>query len=295
MLLVTGANGHLAGAVIANLKNLVGPKAFAVTTRNPGSPYARALAAAGVDVRLGDFDAPETLAAAFRGIRKALVISTYSVNEVRLRQNLNALEAARAAGVEHILYTSFLGAGPNALPEHTQLVHWPTEQAIRASGLAYTILRHALYAEAAVGDLDDTLASGVYRRAGGDAACAYIARDDLGVSAATVLAEDGHENHIYSETMEATLTGVEVAEAISTCFGKPVRYERIAPEDWPDYMVRQWHFPESLARSTVGTMRAIEAGEFDIVTNDYETITGRKPKSFDQFLRDLKSARERGA
>jgi hypothetical protein len=94
-----------------------------------------------------------------------LLISTYADNSERLRQNLAALEAAKAAGVSHILYTSFLSAGPDALSEHSQLVHWPTEQAIAGSGLSYTILRHALYAEILVADLDDTLASAFYAAA----------------------------------------------------------------------------------------------------------------------------------
>jgi NAD(P)H dehydrogenase (quinone) len=292
MLLVTGANGNLARSVIARLSERVPPGEIAVATRDPGSSSASELAAAGISVRHGDFDDPATLPGAFRDVRKALIISTYSDNSIRLRQNLNALEAAQQAGVAHVLYTSFLGAGPDALPEHTQLVHYPTEQAIIASGLAYTILRHALYAEAMVGDLDATLESGLLQRPCGDAACAYIARDDLGLSAATVLAEDGHENRIYSETMERTYTGDEIAAAIATCFGRPVRYQPVAAEAWPDFMIEQWNFPASLARSTVGTMRAIEAGQFDIVTADYEAITGRAPRSFEQFLADLKRQRE---
>jgi NAD(P)H dehydrogenase (quinone) len=291
MLLVTGANGNLAGAVIANLRTRAEAGEIVVATRDPDSARARELKGAGIEVRHGDFDAPESLAETFRGIRKALIISTYSDNQERLRQNLAALEAARVAGVEHILYTSFLGAGPDSLAEHSQLVHYPTEQAIIASGLTYTILRHALYAEITVNDLDETLAAGVLRRCGGEAAVAYIARDDLGISAATVLVEDGHENRIYSETMTETKTGADVARAISDTFGTPVRYEPVAAEDWPAFMMRQWGFPESLARSTVGTMRAIEAGQFDITSSDYETITGRPPRSLEQYLADVRAAR----
>jgi NAD(P)H dehydrogenase (quinone) len=193
MLLVSGANGNLAKSVIGNLLRLTDPSDILVTTRDPDSAHARELAARGVTVRHGDFDAPETLGPAFAGATRALLISTYADNSERLRQNLAALEEAKAAGVRHVLYTSFLGAGPDALSEHSQRVHWPTEQAIAASGLGYTILRHALYADILVGDLDDTLATGVLRRCGGAAACTYIARDDLGLSAATVLAGGGDD------------------------------------------------------------------------------------------------------
>jgi NAD(P)H dehydrogenase (quinone) len=244
-----------------------------------------------VTVRHGDFDAPETLRPAFAGASRALLISTYADNSERLRQNLAALEAARAAGVRHILYTSFLAAGPHALAEHSQRVHWPTEQAIAASGLSYTILRHALYAEILVGDLDETLATGVLRRCGGTAACTYVVRDDLGFSAATILASDQNESGVINETMERSYTGDEVADAITRCFGQPVRYEAITAEDWPAYMTEKWGLPPALAASTVGTMRAIEAGQFDLVSDDYRAVTGRSPQTLDEFLSGVRAAR----
>jgi NAD(P)H dehydrogenase (quinone) len=291
MLLVSGANGNLARSVIANLLQLTDPANILVTTRDPASASARELAARGVTVRHGDFDAPETLRPAFAGASRALLISTYADNSERLRQNLAALEAARAAGVCHILYTSFLAAGPHALAEHSQRVHWPTEQAIAASGLSYTILRHALYAEILVGDLDETLATGVLRRCGGTAACTYVVRDDLGFSAATILASDRNESGVINETMERSYTGDEVADAITRCFGQPVRYEAITAEDWPAYMTEKWGLPPALAASTVGTMRAIEAGQFDLVSDDYRAVTGRSPQTLDEFLSGVRAAR----
>jgi NAD(P)H dehydrogenase (quinone) len=291
MLLVSGANGNLARSVIANLLRMTDPANILVTTRDPASANARDLAARGVTVRHGDFDAPETLGPAFAGASRALLISTYADNSERLRQNLAALEAAKAAGVRHILYTSFLAAGPDALAEHSQLVHWPTEQAIAASGLSFTILRHALYAEILVADLDDTLETGVLRRCGGSAACTYIARDDLGLSAATVLAGNEHQSRILNETMERAYTGDEVADAIAHCFGRPVRYEAVAAEDWPAYMTEKWGMPPTLAASTVGTMRAIEDGQFDLVTDDYRSVTGHSPQTLDAFLAGVRATR----
>ena len=291
MLLVSGANGNLARSVIANLLRVTDPANILTFTRNPDSPHARELAEHGVTVRHGDFDAPETLGPAFAGATRALLISTYADNSERLRQNLAALEAAKAAGVRHVLYTSFLAAGPDALAEHSQLVHWPTEQAIAASGLGYTILRHALYAEILVTDLDETLETGVLRRSLGSAPCAFIAREDLGLSAATMLASDAEESRILNETMKKSYTGDEVADALSRCFGKPVRYEAVPAEDWPAYMTEKWGMPPSLAASTIGTMRAIEAGQFDIVSDDYRSVTGRSPQTLEEFLAGVKAAR----
>src|SRR5690606_6291250 len=123
------------------------------------------------------------------------------------RMHANAIDAAAHAGVGHVVYTSFINAGPDSLTEHSRLVHHPTEVKLQESGLDYTILRHSLYAETLLDDLELTLESGVYARPGGDVPAAYIAREDLGLSAAHVLADDGHEGRTYSETMTTTLTG----------------------------------------------------------------------------------------
>ena len=291
MLLVTGANGQLAGWVIKNLLNLTDAKNIAVCSRSTDSAFAAELHERGVDVRVGDFDRPETLPEAMAGISKVFIIPTYATNDVRLSQNLNALNAAKAAGVRHVVYPSFLNANPNSLAEHSLMVHYPTEQAIIASGLTYTILRHALYADILIGDLDQTLAKGVFRRPMGKAASAYVAREDLGLSAATVLVKDGHDNKTYTETMTRTYTGADIAGLMSEVFEKPVRYEPIAAEDWAAYMTREWGVPAELSKSATGTMKAVETGEFDIVTDDYQTIVGHPPRDFRQFLVDVKASR----
>jgi NAD(P)H dehydrogenase (quinone) len=284
MLMVTGVNGNLGGLVAGNLLKMVGASGFVAGTRSPDSPFAEALAASGVEVRRCDFDDPSTLGAAFKGVRTALIISTYADNAVRPRQNLNAIEAADRAGVMRLVYTSFLNAGPDALAEHGKLVHWPTEQAMKASGMAFTILRHALYADIMLNDIEETLRTGVLRRAGGAAPCAYIAREDLGLSAATVMASEGHTNRIYNETMAETCTGEEIAALMSDAFGRTIRYEPVPADEWPQYMSDHWGLPLELAKSSLGTMRAIEAGQFDVTSGDYEAITGRPPQTMAQFL-----------
>ena len=291
MIMVTGANGNLGGSVVSNLLKLVGPKGFVAGTRNPDSPFARGLAEQGVEVRRADFDDPATLDRAFEGVDTALIISTYADNSVRAGQNLNAIQAAKRQGVGRMVYTSFAGAGPDSMAEHSQQVHYPTEQALIASGMAYTILRHALYAEVVVNDLDKTLETGVLRRANGQARCAFIARDDLGVSAATVLATPGHENRIYTETMERPMSGEEVAAAMSDVFGRQIRYEPVSADDWPQYMADNFGLPLHLAKSSLGTMRAIESGQFDLASSDYEAITGHPPQTMEEFLRGVAAGR----
>ncbi len=206
MIFVSGANGQFARAVITTILANGRAASLAVGTRDVNSAFATELAGRGVSVRHADFRDPELMRQALKDVDKALFIPTYDTNDQRLQQNLNALEAARAVGVGHIVYPSFLNAESTRV-EHSRLVHLPTEKAIRASGLGFTILRHALYADILVGDIKETLESGVLHRPGRAARCAYVARADLGVSAAQVLMSGEPSGRTYSETMERTLLG----------------------------------------------------------------------------------------
>jgi NAD(P)H dehydrogenase (quinone) len=288
MIFVSGANGQFAHAVIRNILAAGRGGELAVGTRNANSAYAQDLASLGVRVREADFRRPDSMRHALEGVSKALFIPTYDTNDVRLQQNLNALEAARAAGVKHVVYASFLRAESQRV-EHSRLVHFPTEQAIRASGLGFTLLRHALYAEILVGDLKETLSTGLLRRPSGKARCAYIAREDLGASAAQILLRDEPSGRVYTETMEQTYSGEEVAALMSEVFGQPVCFQAVPATEWPRYMTEHWGVPPEISKSTVGTMQAVEAGEFDLVTPDYREITGRPARTMRQFLEAVRS------
>jgi NAD(P)H dehydrogenase (quinone) len=290
MIFVSGANGQFAGSVISTLLDAGKAGLLVVGTRDVNSKYARELAARGVTVRAADFRQPEQMRRALEGVRKALFIPTYDTNDVRLQQNLNALQAARDADVAHVVYASFLRA-ESALVEHSRLVHLPTEQAIRASGLGFTLLRHALYADILVGDLADTLGSGLLHRPSGGARSAYVARADLGISAAKILMRDEPSGQTYTETMERTYNGEEVASLMSEVFGKSIRFVPVPPEDWPRYMTEKWGVPPEISISTVGTMQAVSAGVFDLATSDYATITGHPPRDMRAFLEGVRDSR----
>jgi len=283
MIFVSGANGQFAHAVIRNLIAAKHANSLIVGTRNVHSAFAQELVGQGVRVREADFRRPELMRQALEGVETALFIPTYDANDQRLRQNLNAIEAARASGVRHLVYASFLRA-ESALAEHSRLVHYPTEQAIRESGLGFTLLRHALYADILIGDLRDTLASGLLKRPGGRARCAYIAREDLGISAAQVLARNVPAGRTYTETMEQTWSGEEIAALMSDVFKRTVRFQAIPAADWPRYMTENWGVPPELSKSTLGTMQAVEAGEFDVVSFDYREITGHPARTLREFF-----------
>jgi NAD(P)H dehydrogenase (quinone) len=290
MIFVSGANGQFAGSVISTLLAAGRARELVVGTRDVNSSFARELAAKGVTVRAADFRQPEQMRRAFEGVNKALLIPTYDTNDVRLQQNLNALQAAKEAGVGHLIYASFLRA-ESPVVEHSRLVHFPTEQAIRASGLGFTLLRHALYADILVGDLADTLGSGMLHRPSGSARSAYIARADLGVSAAHILMRDEPSGQTYTETMERTYNGEEVASLMSEVFGKPIRFVPVDPTEWPRYMTEKWGVPPEISKSTVGTMQAVAGGVFDLATQDYARIAGRPPRDMRAFLEGVRDSR----
>ena len=289
MIFISGANGQFAKAVIHTVLAAGRASGLVVGTRDVGSAFARELAGQGVAVRVADYRRPDLMRRALEGVTKALLIPTYDSNDLRLQQNLNAIEAARGAGVKHLVYASFLKA-ESARVEHSRLVHFPTEQAIRASGLGFTLLRHALYADILIGDLPDTLRKGLLQRPGGQARCAYIAREDLGLSAAQVLLRDEPSGRTYTETMEQTYSGDEVAALMTEVFATPVRFQEVPGADWPAYMTTNWGVPPEMANSTIGTMQAIEAGEFDLVTPDYREITGRPARTMREFLQSVRRA-----
>jgi len=290
MIFVSGANGQFAKSVIQNVLAAGRATGLAVGTRDVNSAFARELAGQGVAVREADFRRPDLMRRALEGVTKALFVPTYDSNDLRLQQNLNAIAAARDAGVKHVVYASFLKA-ESARVEHSRLVHFPTEQALRASGLGFTLLRHALYAEILVGDLQDTLRSGQLRRPGGGSRCAYIAREDLGYSAAQVLLRDLSSGRTYTETMAQTYSGDEIAALMTEVFATPVRFHEVPAAQWPAYMTDNWGVPPDMAKSTIGTMQAIEAGEFDLVSPDYPVIAGRPAKTLREFLESVRLAR----
>jgi NAD(P)H dehydrogenase (quinone) len=290
MIFVSGANGQFARAVITNVVAAGRGASLAVGTRDVNSAFARELVNRGVSVREADFRRPDLMRRALEGVAKALFIPTYDSNSERLQQNRNAIDAAKEAGVKHVVYASFLRAESQRV-EHSRLVHFPTELAIRDSGLAFTLLRHALYADILVGDLQDTLGSGLLQRPGATARCAYIAREDLGISAAQVLMRDEPSGRVFTETMDQTYSGNEVASLMSEVFGKPVRFQSVPAADWPRYMTQNWGVPAELSKSTIGTMEAVAAGEFDVVSPDYHEITGGSARSMRQFLEGVRDAR----
>lgn len=289
-LLITGAAGHFGQRVIHHLLHTLGVPAsrLIATTRRPET--LAALAAQGVTVRAADFDQPASLAAAFQGAQRLLLISTDALDRPghRLAQHQAALQAAAAAGVQHVVYTSM------PLPEDSPLLiapdHAGTEQALAASALpGWTVLRNHWYFENLFMSLPPALASGHWYSAAGDGRIAHIARDDLARAAATALAGTSSGRSTYTLSGAQAFSTAEIAQAVSASLGKPLQVVPVPLEGLVQGMVGAG-LPEPLARVFASFDTNTAAGRVAEVTGDYQRLTGVAPRAFADWLAEHRSA-----
>lgn len=270
---VTGATGAVGGAVARTLARQGIPLRLLVRdlSRAPDLPGAAAFQC-GYDDRAA---AEEAL----RGVEVLFMVSAKESSD-RLAQHQAFVQAAAAAGVRHVVYTSFIGAAPDAVFTLGRQ-HYATEQFILEAGLTYTFLRDNLYLDAMEPFVG---ADDVIRGPAGNGRVGLVARVDVARVASTVLASpQSHEGAVYGLTGPEALTLTEVAETIAAARGRPVRFHNETLEEAyasrerygaPDWQVEAW----------VSTYTAIAAGEMDVVTDDVERVTGRRPVSLAEHL-----------
>ncbi|WP_085476916.1 SDR family oxidoreductase [Rathayibacter oskolensis] len=269
------------------------PIALTGVTGAVGGGVARLLAAQGLPLRLLARDpsrAPRlpgasTVRASFTevggaldGARVLLMVSA-SENEDRLSEHLSMVAAATAAGVEHVVYTSFAGASPTATFTLAR-DHAATEEAIRASGMAFTFLRDNLYLDFVPEMLGD---DGAIRGPAGDGRAALVAREDVARSAAAILRDPAlHRGATYELTGPEALTFAEIAATL-TDSGRPAVFVDETLEE--AYASRErWNAPRWQVDAWVSTYTAVAAGELAHVSDDVERLTGLAPVSLRQFL-----------
>lgn len=277
-LLVTGAAGNLGRIAVEELLAR-GATRVVAGSRDPAK--LADLTARGVEARRIDFDDPASLAAGFAGVERVLIISTGDIGR-RVAQQTAAVEAAKAAGVKHIVYTSAPAARPDAdaglNPEH----FW-TEVAIAASGLDFTILRNHMYAENNLMDLPQAAASGQLFGLIGDRGTAYVTRADAARTAAgALLWAEGKT--VEDVTGPAPVTNTERATLVSELTGKPVALIPLKPADLKGGMVAAG-LPEGFAEALVAFQRDAVSGHHGVVTDVVERYSGRAPQALADFLK----------
>ncbi|ESW87873.1 MULTISPECIES: SDR family oxidoreductase [unclassified Mesorhizobium] len=289
-LLVTGASGQLGRGVINHLLDTLKVPANRIiaTTRTPAN--LADLAVRGVVVRAADFNDPQSLAEAFAGADRALVISTneLEVQGKRREQQLAAVTAAKQAGVGHLLYTSMPNPEPGS-PVVFAPDHYDTEQAIKASGIPYTIFRNGWYNENLFMALPQVLASGQWYTSAGDGAISYGTRDDFAAAIAAGLASDSSESATYTLTGPSAYTAAEVAALVTEVTSKPIKVIQLSDEALTEGM-KSAGLPEPFAKVLVSFDAAARAGDLGMVTDAVEKLSGRKSVPLKQFLETNKAA-----
>ncbi|MFG6073682.1 SDR family oxidoreductase [Enterobacter ludwigii] len=227
MIAITGATGQLGQLVIEQLLNTVPANQIVAIVRNPAK--AEALSQQGITVRQGDYADESTMTSALKGIDKLLLISSSEVGQ-RATQHQNVINAAKAAGVKFIAYTSLLHADKSPLGLHVE--HVTTEKALAESGIPYALLRNGWYTENYLASAPPALEHGVFIGAAGEGKIASATRADYAAAAAKVISGDGHAGNVYELAGDHAWTLSELAAELSKQSGKNVAYQNMSEADF---------------------------------------------------------------
>ena len=270
MIIVTGATGQLGRLVIDGLLD-AGVPADGIVAAVRSPQKAADLTARGVEVREADYNRPETLASAFAGASKVLLISSSEVGQ-RVEQHRNAVAAAAASGAQLLAYTSILAADRSAMQLAGE--HRATEELVQAAGLPYTLLRNGWYVENYTGNLATALAHGSVLGSAGEGRVAAATRADFAAAAVAVLTTDGHQNRIYELGSDEAFTLGEYAAELTRQTGKPIGYVDLSAADYTAALAGAG-LPEPFAALLADSDLGIARGELTTDSGDLSRLIGR--------------------
>ncbi|MGH3329418.1 MAG: NAD(P)H-binding protein [Streptomycetales bacterium] len=271
---VTGATGAVGGRVARQLAAAGAGQRLVVRDQGRAPQLRGARPAVGPGYRDG-----AAMRRAFDGATTVFLVSGRESAD-RVHEHATAVDAAVAAGVEGIVYLSFLGAAPDCTFTFGR-DHWHTEQHIRASGLRFTFLRDSFYLA-----LLPAMAGpdGIIRGPAGQGRVATVAQDDVAGVAAAVLLGDGHDGATYDVTGPAAVSLYEAADELSRAAGRPITYH---PESVDEAYASRAGFgvPEFELAGWVSSYQAIAAGELSAVSDAVARLTGHRPQTLREYLR----------
>ena len=276
MIVVTGSTGRVGGLVAQRLT--LGGHRMRLLVRDPN----RASQIHGAEVQVADYANPEMLAKGLRKGDRVFMVSLWIGGDTRLDLHRSFIEAASQAGVAHLVYLSFVNAGPTAIFSHAQ-EHGATEEMLRASGVPWTSIRNSMYADDIPGWFDP---DGVAREPGDEARMSFSYRTELADAIAVALTEPHHEGKIYNITTPESVSMSELAQIASEVTGDAYRYEPISDSEW----IKRWKAqgrPDWALEAGQTSYEAMRAGEFDVVSDDYEKVTGRKAATITRIVRQI--------
>ena len=269
MLAITGATGRLGRLVIDCLRDTVAADQLVALVRDPAK--AADLRGAGVTMRKADYDRRETLGPALAGVDKLLLISGDAIGR-RTAQHRAVIDAAGAAGVGFIAYTSVLHADRSPLavaPDHRD-----TEAALAASGIAHVVLRNGWYTENRLASLPAILASGVLAGAAGDGRVSSATREDYAAAAAAVLTREGHAGRTYELAGDDAWTLADLAAEITRQSDRDVRYRELSCDEY-QASLQEGGVPPTIADVLAQADEATRGGALFDDGGDLRRLIGR--------------------
>ncbi|MFE3940695.1 SDR family oxidoreductase [Streptomyces sp. NPDC059118] len=268
-IVVTGATGELGRLVVEQLLATVPAGEIAAVVRD--EEKAAPLAARGIELRVADYNRPESLKDVFRAGDRVLLISGSEVGR-RVPQHTAVIEAAKAAGVAQLAYTGILG-GPDA---DFQLAaeHKVTEQLILDSGLPHTLLRNGWYTENYTANLAPVLEHGAVVANAGDGRVSSAARADYAAAAAAVLTGEGHIGAVYELSGDVAWSFAEYAATVAAATGKEIVYKNVPAAVHQEILVGAG-LPEGFAAILVDVDEAIGRGLLAATSGDLARLIGR--------------------
>ncbi|KIQ16047.1 NmrA family NAD(P)-binding protein [Rhodococcus sp. MEB064] len=279
MIVVTGATGALNGATADHLLERLPASDIAVAVRD--TARARRFADVGVEVRHADYADPSSLSTAFAGADQVLLVSSSDPGADAVALHTRAIDAAVAAGVGRILYTSHQGAAADS-PFRPARDHAATETALAACGVPWTALRNGFYAHSldlVMGDWRDTGVVSIPV----DGAVSWTAREDSAEAAAVILASADGIDGPATVTARDALTFEEVVALASASVGREISLEVVGEEQWVAARVAEGT-NEFMARFTLGIFQAAHQGGFAATDPLLAALLGREPRTVQHVL-----------
>jgi uncharacterized protein YbjT (DUF2867 family) len=277
MILVTGATGTVGSEVVRALRERA--ERTRALVRDP-EKAARMLPSE-VELARGDLDDPGALAEAMEGIERLFLLAPVDQRMVELEGKV--LDAAKEAGVEHVVKLSVSHADPMADTFFARM-HGQGERQLKSSGLAWTILRPTFFMQNLQG-LSGMVKSGTIYQPAGDGRAGHVDVRDIAAVAAAALSEGGHEGKTYWITGPQDLSFHDIAKVFSDVTGKPVTYVDV-PRDAAKQSITGAGMPEWQAEAVLELTDLLRAGKMSGVSSDVERVTRRPARSLEQFVRD---------
>lgn len=267
---VTSASGKLGASIVKHLIQEIGKENVIGIARTPSR--AQDL---GVEIRKGDYNSREAFDLALQGVDAVLLVSGMDEPQKRIQQHRNVIEAAKANGVQKIVYTSIVGDEENNAFSPIVQTNRQTEKDVIDSGLDFVIGRNGIYIEPDLEYLDTYKKEGEIRNCAGEGKCTYTSRQELGYAYTKMLVEEKHNGKTYNLVGEA-ITQTQLAEYINQVYGTNLRFNSVSEADY--LAERKAALGDFIGTVIAGIYQGIKNGANDI-SSDFEKVTGRPHKS----------------